>query len=390
MLEAIDPQHPQKPGFSTRGSREKQVKNKKKKNKEAAESKNSVFLWWWPQKKTKDEQRGSVPVAELRALLPSPGAARAASATGIGCAQGAGWRPKWLTNELSWKSRLMWSPAIPRMLPRRGWCGAGSQALLGTAAPGRAVPARWGASAAPPHPHPSPPEYKGAAPAIQRHICIPLTSLHATTGIQSAPLFSREVCEAQFGFYSLCHLLRGHLGARISHVQKMLGWIYCLRVTRRKKWPGSKRSSDWGWSSFSRACAHGRTIKENTTNMVTQSYTWKISPENRAAQVRLTKEYCYSAGRETGFWALNNNITIVFYNNSTAFPVPSWLAESHLCPLPTGSWCWGTRGPKSPDQLLIPKVATVSPPTSTTLSGTNKWAYPTSFLCGSNLGRADV
>lgn len=82
-------------------------------------------------------------------------------------------------------------------------------------------------------PHPSPPEYKGAAPAIQSHICIPLTSLHATTGIQSAPLFSQEVCEAQFGFYSLRHLLRRRLGAKISHVQKRLGWIYCLKVTGR-------------------------------------------------------------------------------------------------------------------------------------------------------------
>lgn len=158
--------------------------------------------------------------AEIRALVPSPGAARAASAAGIGCAQGAGWRPKWLTNELSWKSRLMWSPAIPRMLPRRCWCGAGSQALLGTAPPRRAVPARLGASKHRRTPHPSPPEYKGAAPAIQSRICIPLASLGATTGIQSAPLFSKEVCELQFGFYSLCHLLRGHLGAKISHVQK--------------------------------------------------------------------------------------------------------------------------------------------------------------------------
>lgn len=140
---------------------------------------------------------------------------------------------------------------------------------------------------------PPAPEYKGAAPAVQSHICIPLASLRATTGIQSAPLFPREVCATRgLGFIRCAAFSGGALEITFPMYKKRLGWSYCLKVTRRKNdLPlNTPITEDEAFSAGHGA--HGRTIKENTTNTVTQSYTLKTSPENCAAEVRLTKKFC--------------------------------------------------------------------------------------------------
>lgn len=144
----------------------------------------------YPSKNKGRMQRWISRFARITLLVPF--SQQRQSADRIGCAQWAGWWPKWLTNELNWKIRLMWSAApsggqaIPRMLMQGQQLGSPRQAVLVHL--GASIRHHAGSSSVTSIRQK---RHRLAAWGIQSHICIPFACLDATTAIKAPPLFSR-------------------------------------------------------------------------------------------------------------------------------------------------------------------------------------------------------
>lgn len=101
---------------------------------------------------------------------------------------------------------------------------------------------------------------------LNKYLCCHSRCASCTSRFIRCATFSKDTFELKFHTY-----------------QKMLRWIYPLREIMRKKRPGSMHFSDGGLSSFRRAHAYRRTMRDTTTNIysyLTEFYTLKTSPEN--------------------------------------------------------------------------------------------------------------